>query len=172
MATPVSTPHPQAVVSVLVRRLQHAHDAAWDRLVGPGLRGAEHAVLVAVHHNPGIEQGTLAALVSLQRSTMADVGRRLEQRELIVRRANPFDARSKQWELTGRGEAVLHDVADRLRALDGALLADDDAPVLLRRLAALADRWDLLGMADDADPGRTEFISAPTNSGPAQESRA
>ena len=142
------------VVGVLVRRLQHAHDVAWAAHVDATLSGLEYTVLRTISEQPRIEQGILAARVSLQRSTMADVGRRLEQRGLISRRVNPQDARSKLLELTVRGRSTLQDVDDRVPALAAALLADDeeDLSSLLRRLEDLADRWDVLGLPIEPEP--------------------
>ena len=141
------------VIGVLVRRLQHAHDLAWATHVDATLSGLEYTVLGTVRDHPGIEQGTLAGRVSLQRSTMADVGRRLEQRGLISRRINPQDARSKLIELTPAGSRTLRAAEDRVPALAAALLDDDEDPSsLLRRLEDLADRWDVLAPPTEAGP--------------------
>ena len=141
------------MVGVLVRRLQHAHDMAWAAHVDETLSGLEYTVLGTIRDQPGIEQGVLAGRVSLQRSTMADVGRRLEQRGLISRQVNPRDARSKLLDLTARGRATLQDADDRVPALAAALLADDEDPSsLLRRLEDLADRWDELGPPTEPGP--------------------
>ena len=151
------------VVGVLVRRLQHAYDVAWAMHVDATLSGLEYTVLGAIRDQPGIEQGTLAARVSLRRSTMADVGRRLEQRDLISRRVNPLDARSKLLELTAPGRSTLQDADDRVPALAAALLADDEDPSsLLRRLEDLADRWDVLGPSLEIEPADRIVSSRPS----------
>jgi DNA-binding MarR family transcriptional regulator len=129
----------------VVRRLQQAYIGAWLRTVDATLTGPQFAVLTAVETYPGTDQGTLATSVDLDRSTMADIVRRLEERGLITRRPDVHDGRRKLLHLTDEGVSAVHDVNARARQLDERLLETypaADRKRLLNELTALADHWE------------------------------
>jgi DNA-binding MarR family transcriptional regulator len=129
----------------VVRRLQQAYIGAWLRTVDPTLTGPQFAVLTAVETYPGTDQGSLAASVDLDRSTMADIVRRLEERGLIARKPDLHDGRRKLLYLTAEGLRAVRDVNTRARKLDERLLETypaADRKRLLAELTALADHWE------------------------------
>lgn len=134
----------------LARRLYQAYSAAWLRHVDTTLTGPQFAVLTAVREYPEVDQGSLAACVALDRSTMADVCRRLEDRALIRRDTAPSDGRRKLLSLTDQGSALFDDVgakvgrlhAELMGALDGAAAHDGEFAALLLELDRLAERWE------------------------------
>lgn len=129
----------------LARRLYQAYTAAWARQVDDTLTGPQFAVLSTVEAHPEVDQGTLAASVALDRSTMADVCRRLEDRGLIVRAVAPSDGRRKLLSLTADGDAALAGVRTRVAALEGELFGEHDDAVrgrLLDDLTALSATWE------------------------------
>ncbi|OIJ88380.1 MarR family winged helix-turn-helix transcriptional regulator [Streptomyces colonosanans] len=130
-----------------VRRLYQAYLAVWARDVDPVLTGPQFAVLQAVEANPGRDQRSMAAAVSLDTSTMADVARRLENRCLLARRPDAADGRRKLLYLTDAGSEALRGAHDRARALDKVLLESFDeterAP-FMATLHELADHWERL----------------------------
>ncbi|MER6102672.1 MarR family winged helix-turn-helix transcriptional regulator [Streptomyces sp. NPDC001832] len=130
-----------------VRRLYQAYLAVWARDVDPVLTGPQFAVLQAVEANPGRDQRSMAAAVSLDTSTMADVARRLENRCLLARRPDAADGRRKLLYLTDAGSEALRGARDRARALDKVLLESFDeterAP-FMATLQELADHWERL----------------------------
>ena len=127
----------------LARRLYQAYTAAWGRQVDATLTGPQYAVLATIDEHPSIDQGSLAASVALDRSTMADVCRRLEERGLIERAQAPSDGRRKLLGLTDEGRDTLHAVYARVQELDRRLLAHQaDGVALLEELAKLAATWE------------------------------
>ena len=131
----------------LARRLYQAYTAAWARQVDATLTGPQFAVLSTVEAHPEVDQGTLAASVALDRSTMADVCRRLEERGLLARTTAPSDGRRKLLSLTHEGEVALVAVRARVHALEGELLGAHDEDVRVRLiddLAALSASWEAL----------------------------
>lgn len=131
----------------LARRLYQAYQAAWARSVDSILTGPQFAVLATVEAHPGVDQGSLASTVALDRSTMADVCRRLEDRGLIERTTAPADGRRKLLTLTDNGEQTLREVGRRVETLGDQLLSplDDAGRVrLLRELAVLSKTWENL----------------------------
>ncbi|MER5886216.1 MarR family winged helix-turn-helix transcriptional regulator [Streptomyces sp. NPDC001941] len=130
-----------------VRRLYQAYLALWAREVDPVLTGPQFAVLQAVEGNPGRDQRSMAAAVSLDTSTMADVARRLENRGLLARHTAAADGRRKLLHLTDAGRAALREANQRARTLDKLLLESfgaDGGESLVSTLQALADRWEAL----------------------------
>jgi DNA-binding MarR family transcriptional regulator len=149
------TPRPPAALTAApgyqVRRLHQAYLAAWVRTVDPILTGPQFAVLTAVDATPGRDQRSMASVVALDTSTMADVARRMENRGLIVRRTAADDARRKLLYLTEEGEKTLREANHRARALDERLLEPYDPESraeIMQTLAALAAHWE--GLTQDS----------------------
>lgn len=143
-------PAPPALLAApgyVARRLHQAYTAAWVRLVDPVLTGPQFAVLTAVDAYPGAEQGSLASSVALDRSTMASIVRRLEDRGLIVRERPAEDGRKRLLRLTPDGEVALRETDRRARDLDRLLMQGYDGAeqeALLRRLTVLTEHWESL----------------------------
>lgn len=131
----------------VVRRLYQAYTAAWVRLVDPTLTGPQFAVLTAVSAHPGAEQGSLARAVALDRSTMASIVRRLEDRRLITRETPAEDGRKRLLYLTGSGVAMLRTAGRRVHEMEARLMRDYDPDrrhALVRELTALSEHWEKL----------------------------
>lgn len=148
--TPPALPTPPELLAVpgyVVRRLHQAYVAAWVRRVDPVLTGPQIAVLVAAHTYPGVDQGSLARAVALDRSTMASVVRRLEDRGLITRETSPEDGRKRLLHLTEAGESARQEVKRKAGELDVLLMEGYDGPetdALLKRLLRLTEHWESL----------------------------
>jgi DNA-binding MarR family transcriptional regulator len=136
----------------LARRLHQAYTAAWARRVDPVLTGPQYAVLVTVDAHPRLDQGSLAHTVALDRSTMADVCRRLEDRGLIERTQAPADGRRKLLVLTEQGREALTRVHQRVTALEDELMSDrgPDLDRVLAELDALSRRWETVAAGPPA----------------------
>lgn len=149
-AEPEQLPAPAALLAApgyVARRLHHAYTAAWVRHVDPLLTGPQFAVLTAVDAYPGVEQGSLARAVALDRSTMASIVRRLEDRGLIVRVTPPEDGRKRLLHLTEEGTTSLREADKRARDLDELLMRDlgkSAETALLSRLNHIAEHWESL----------------------------
>lgn len=136
-----------AAPGYVARRLHQAYVAAWVRLVDPTLTGPQFAVLTAVNAYPGVEQGSLARAVALDRSTMASIVRRLEDRGLITREAPADDGRKRMLTLTGEGHAALEETDRKARELDKLLMQGYDRErqeAMLRELTLLTEHWESL----------------------------
>ncbi|MBB3663961.1 MULTISPECIES: MarR family winged helix-turn-helix transcriptional regulator [Prauserella salsuginis group] len=143
-------PIPQELLDApgyVARRLYQAYLAAWVRMVDASITGPQFAVLVAVNDYPGEDQRSLGHVAALDRSTMADVVRRLEVRGLITRETAENDARRKLLYLTEEGREQLAGVNRRARDLDKKLVQGNDVTVTeqwLAELNALAEHWESL----------------------------
>ncbi len=152
-AGPPHTPEPlRSAPGFLVRRLHQAYAAAWLRHVDTALTGPQFAVMSAISAYPRVDQGSLAACVALDRSTMADVCRRLEDRSLIRRDTAPADGRRKLLTLTSQGETLLDDVSRRVSRLNLRLMncSDESGEIesLLATLDRLSERWERVADED------------------------
>ena len=71
---------------------------------------------------PGLDQTALGQEVGLDRTTTADVVKRLEERGLLERRPNPADRRTRHVQLTAQGQARVTELhADMTRAQERLL---------------------------------------------------
>ncbi|MGW7260842.1 MarR family winged helix-turn-helix transcriptional regulator [Streptomyces sp. NPDC054834] len=129
----------------LVRRLYQAYISAWTRGVDSSLTGPQFAVLTAIDAQPGCDQRSMAAAVSLDTSTMTDIVRRMEKNGLITRQTSGNDARRKLLYLTDGGRNVLEKANRLARELDEKLLrlyGPAERAELIRVLGSLADHWE------------------------------
>jgi DNA-binding MarR family transcriptional regulator len=136
-----------AAPGYVARRLHQAYVAAWVRTVDATLTGPQFAVLTAVNAYSGVEQGSLATSVALDRSTMASIVRRLEDRGLITRETPAEDGRKRLLFLTEEGTATLRSADRRARELDVLLMEGYDPArqeALLRELTLLSEHWESL----------------------------
>ena len=129
----------------LIRRAQQQHQSRWAELVGSGLTSVQFAVLALLTQRPGIDQRTLAASLSIDTSTLADVCLRLADRRLLQRERSADDGRRYVLRVTAAGREVLHRTIPTVDAVGDALLAPlNDAERatligLLRRVIGIAD---------------------------------
>jgi DNA-binding MarR family transcriptional regulator len=107
----------------LIRRAQQQHQARWAELVGSELTSVQFAVLAKLSSEPGSDQNTLAAALSIDTSTLAEVCLRLATRGLIERERAERDARRYRLYLSASGRAVLERHAPAVDAVGDALLA-------------------------------------------------
>ena len=109
-----------------VHLLHRAHQAAGDVFraeveIG-GLTPRQLAVLLAVSENEGLSQTDLVERTGVDRSTLADIVRRLIKRRLLTRRRTKDDARTYAVKLTDEGSRVLRTVAPQTKAVDERVL--------------------------------------------------
>jgi MarR family transcriptional regulator, organic hydroperoxide resistance regulator len=71
-----------------------------------GVTGLQRMVLRLVGRFPGISAGHLARILHVHPSTLTGVLKRLEDRQLVTRSADPLDARRALFTLTGKGRTL------------------------------------------------------------------
>lgn len=90
-------------LGALIRRAQQVHVALWARDVSDRLSSVQYAVLELLTHLPGASQKVIGAELGLDRSTVADIVRRMEASGLLGRSRHPDDNRRNVVVLTDRG---------------------------------------------------------------------
>ena len=94
-------------IHLLHRVGQCASDIFQDELGAEDLTPRQYAVLVAVSQNEGLSQTQLVEKTGVDRSTLADIVRRMLKKGLLQRRRTKGDARAYAVKLTDEGRRVL-----------------------------------------------------------------
>jgi DNA-binding MarR family transcriptional regulator len=101
--TMAEIPEPQRHVGNLIRRAQQLHLATWARVVSAEITSAQYSILAVLDRLGEASQRELCDEVDLDRSTVADLVRRMEKAGLITRRRAEGDARRNVVTLTELG---------------------------------------------------------------------
>jgi DNA-binding MarR family transcriptional regulator len=80
------------------------------------------AILVAVAENEGLSQTDLVERTGIDRSTLADIVRRMQRKGLLQRRRTKEDARAYAVKLTDEGRKVLRTAEPLARRVDDRIL--------------------------------------------------
>jgi DNA-binding MarR family transcriptional regulator len=108
----------------LLHRAGQCADELFAFSVGEaGLTPRQFAVMVAIHTSDEPSQTTLVERTGIDRSTMADIVRRLTSRGLVQRRRTRRDARRYAVRLTDKGEGALRLAEPAARSTDERLLS-------------------------------------------------
>lgn len=147
--TMADLPEPQRHVGNLIRRAQQLHLATWARVADPDITSTQYSILAVLERLGEASQRELGDEVDLDRSTIADLVRRMEKSGLITRQRAAADARRNVVALTEHGAAEHARLAPRVVEVQRELtagLADDEAAALFRGL------WQMLERSDVTDP--------------------
>jgi DNA-binding MarR family transcriptional regulator len=138
---PSASPSPlQSVLHLLHRAAQRA-DAAFARHAGPGLTPRQYIILQAVAAADGLSQTDIMAATGIDRSSIADLVKRLVAHGWLKRRRTRKDARFYAVRLTPQGRRMLARGVSAARATEAALLASLSMPqrlAFLNTLGAIA----------------------------------
>lgn len=141
--TMADLPEPQRHVGNLIRRAQQLHLATWARVADPDITSTQYSILAVLERLGEASQRELGDEVDLDRSTIADLVRRMEKSGLIARQRAASDARRNVVTLTAHGAAEHARLAPRVvevqRELTGHLGAAESA-ALFRGLWAMLER--------------------------------
>lgn len=118
-----SEQEPQRHTGYLIRRAQQAHVAAWTRLVSTEISSVQYSILVVLDRVGEASQRELCDEVDLDRSTIADLVRRMERHGLIERRRDHADARRNTVTLTSHGLEERHRLRPLVHDVDKELTA-------------------------------------------------
>ncbi len=107
----------------LVHRLGQNLDAAFEgRTKGSAITPRQLAVLRAAKEWSGVSQTTLVEKTGVDRSTLADIVKRLVQRGWLTRRRDKDDARAYVVRCTTEGAGIINAHAPALLAIEKAAL--------------------------------------------------
>jgi DNA-binding MarR family transcriptional regulator len=129
--------------SHLIRRCQQYYGDLYAREAGAQeLTKQQFTVLAALEHNEGVSQTALVEMTGIDRSTLAEMVRRMLEKDLISRERTEEDARANSVSITQMGRKALRSArsaSDRAeRALLDALPAAERAR-FIKSLATIAE---------------------------------
>lgn len=110
----------------LARRLQQAHTLLWTTIVSEEVTSPQFAVLNTLVGEDGLDQRTVGERVGLDRSTIAEVVRRLVVRGLVDKVRDARDGRRSVLRTTEEGERVHHKLSVRTARMNQVFLAPLD----------------------------------------------
>jgi DNA-binding MarR family transcriptional regulator len=109
------------------------------------------AVLIAIEANPNGSQTTLVEATGVDRSTLADIMRRIVKKGWAQRRRTKADARAYSVNLTASGKQVLERGAPALSTIDKRMLeplSATDRKAFIKSLITIVDSMSRNGMKD------------------------
>lgn len=109
-------------IHLLHRAGQCAGDIFQSEMSDGGLTPRQFAVLLTVAQNEGLSQTNLVERTGIDRSTLADIIRRMIKKGLLQRRRTKEDARAYAVRLTDEGNRVLNASDPIARRVDDKLL--------------------------------------------------
>ena len=142
-------------IHLLHRAGQCAGDIFQNELSEGGLTPRQFAVLLTVSQNEGLSQTNLVERTGIDRSTLADIIRRMIKKGLLQRRRTKEDARAYAVRLTDEGNRVLKMADPLARKVDDKVLAVLTAGERERFLQDLNKIVRTLGMMTPPAGGRT-----------------
>lgn len=110
-------------IHLLHRAGQCAGDVFQAEMLEGDLTPRQYAILVTVAQNEGLSQTQLVEKTGIDRSTLADIVRRLLKKGLLQRRRTKDDARAYSVKLTEEGFRVLKSAEPMARKVDDRILA-------------------------------------------------
>ena len=152
--------------SHLIRRCQQFYGDLYAREAGAReLTKQQFMLLAALEQNEGVSQTALVEITGIDRSTLAEMVRRMLEKGLLTRERTEEDARANAVAISPAGRKALRsarNAADRAeRALLDALPLPDRQKFLkaLREIAQAAEALAANGHEKPAKPARTRRLS-------------
>lgn len=110
---------PDGRIGYLLRQAHQAMRTAIDQEVRKlGISAPQFSLLSVLRNEPGLSGAELADDSMLTQQTTSEIVRGLERRELVERRNDPLDARSRRIYLTAKGRRVLRAADERVARLE------------------------------------------------------
>lgn len=120
---PVNNRLERSPLHLLHRAGQCAAEMFQIELGGDDLTPRQYAVLLTVAQNEGLNQTQLVERTGIDRSTLADIVRRMLKKGLLQRRRTRDDARAYSVKLTEQGARILKAHDPLARRVDDRILA-------------------------------------------------
>jgi DNA-binding MarR family transcriptional regulator len=107
---------------LLHRALQRALDIYAEEFGEGAITQRQYAVLAAADAREGATQADLVRVTGIDRSTLADMAKRMIDKGLLERERSSLDARANAVRLTAAGRAALTEAQPHMAAADSRLL--------------------------------------------------
>jgi DNA-binding MarR family transcriptional regulator len=120
---PVSDRLTRSAVHLLHRAGQCAEEAFMAQVGESNLTPRQYVILAVVALRQGLSQTDLVAQTGIDRSTLADIVRRMLKKGLIQRRRTKHDARAYAIKLTDEGARILREAEPTAKQVDDRILS-------------------------------------------------
>ncbi|MHC8945257.1 MarR family transcriptional regulator [Advenella incenata] len=135
----------------LVRRLNQIHYSMFfEECKNENITPVQHGVLSVLLNEQYLDQSSIGLKVGLDRTTSADVIKRLADKGLVSRRVNPDDRRSRQSFITEEGIRVMKQLRKgMIRSQERLLepLNNEEREIFVRLLSKLVEENNQYGRA-------------------------
>lgn len=132
----------------LIRRLNQIGQAIFfDLCQSESITPLQVGVLTALSMNPWLDQKAIGRELSLDRTTTAEVLKRLGDKGLVETRVNPDDRRSRLSVITKAGLKLINDLQENIHRSQELLiepLPEEERAVFMKLLAQLVDAHEKL----------------------------
>ncbi len=136
--------------SHLIRRCQQFFGDLYAREAGAReLTKQQFTVLAALEHNEGVSQTALVEMTGIDRSTLAEMVRRMLERDLVSRERTEVDQRANAVAITASGRKALRsarNAADRAEKALLDVLPQAERQRFVKSLAQIAAAHDAFAM--------------------------
>jgi DNA-binding MarR family transcriptional regulator len=107
----------------LIHRAEQCAADLFARIIPQGLpTPRQYAILVAIDENEGVSQTGLVTKTGIDRSTLADIVRRMIEKGLVQRQRTNEDARTYAVRLTRKGATMLRKMRPYAEEVDNRIL--------------------------------------------------
>ncbi|MBV9330200.1 MAG: winged helix-turn-helix transcriptional regulator [Alphaproteobacteria bacterium] len=143
----------------LIRRCQQFYGDLYAREAGANdLTKQQFMVLAALEHNEGVSQTALVEITGIDRSTLAEMVRRMLEKDLLSRERTEEDARANAVAITATGRKALRaarNAADRAEKALLDALPPAERTRFIKSLAQIAAAHDAFANGEVRHVGRT-----------------
>jgi DNA-binding MarR family transcriptional regulator len=139
-----SYPLDDSPLHLLHRAGQYADTLFQTEMSALDVTPRQYAVLRALAKDPGASQTDLVAATGIDRSTIADLTRRIERKGLVRRRRTRVDARTYTIMLTNEGQKLLDAASPAASRASSRLLAamvDKQAQTFVEHLSIIVEAF-------------------------------
>jgi DNA-binding MarR family transcriptional regulator len=150
------TPLGDSVLHLLHRAGQVADDLFAKEIADSSLTPRQYAVLVVLSQRQTASQTDIVDATGIDRSTLADIVRRLVERGLLARKRSKLDARAYDVRLTAAGQAALKTAEPAVGRIEERMLKSLPAAKRADFVDMLSQLVRSLGGRDPAMPATPE----------------
>ncbi len=158
----------------LIHRVgQCATDVFQTEMAGSDLTARQFAVLASISKREGASQTDLVAMTGIDRSTLADIVRRMLKKGLVQRRRTKEDARAYAVKLTEEGRKALKQADPLVKRVDERLLEaipNQERSRFLSCLTAIVATLGETGLEGDAEAASEPARPKAKSPGPRRKS--